>query len=409
MRTLKREGVDFSEMYRELANSTSASVRRELALSLRDVPWEAKKETVKVLAEKFDGWDRWYSEALGIACEGDEAKAYDLLIKNDPSSWKRATEEIAWRLHPPQSVSALAERAMNAKNPVDRRKKMIDALGFISSREANQAMLSIAKEGPEDLRDHAAWWGRHQGRFLWKEFGLTRKFPPKPKVKRIRQGEGRPKIIFGLAGKPVFQSEDLGPEKIQQTIDVDIRDAKRLYLIVETYPLPTHPAAGKKDRVVMGNWINPRLQMDDGSVVELSTLTWAYATRKGKSDVPRIGVNAERQPIQVGGQQIKNSIGVNDKSVIAFDIEAEKVHRFQSDVQFDPRNPQEHLGLRFSVKVDRSKLAQSVNDPRVLDVKNSNASHGRALFFSEKLACSRCHMLESYGGEIGPDLTNIAS
>ncbi|MEO2001355.1 MAG: PVC-type heme-binding CxxCH protein, partial [Pirellulales bacterium] len=74
---------DFWLQAREQACSDSApSVRREAAISLRDEPFETCRELLKKLADGFDGWDRWYLEALGTACEGKEQEAYELLVSH---------------------------------------------------------------------------------------------------------------------------------------------------------------------------------------------------------------------------------------------------------------------------------------------------------------------------------------
>ena len=52
-------------------------------------PFETCRELLKKLADGFDGWDRWYLEALGTACEGKEQEAYEILVSHseDPLVW----------------------------------------------------------------------------------------------------------------------------------------------------------------------------------------------------------------------------------------------------------------------------------------------------------------------------------
>ena len=76
---------------------SSAAVRREAAISLRDTPFQECHKLLKKIADHFDGWDRWYLEALGIACEGKEQESFDLFVDNSgrptlmgqPFSWDR--------------------------------------------------------------------------------------------------------------------------------------------------------------------------------------------------------------------------------------------------------------------------------------------------------------------------------
>ena len=125
----------------EQACSDSApSVRREAAISLRDEPFEVCRNLLKKLADGFDGWDRWYLEALGTACDGKEEKAFDLITSHseDPLIWDNGLSGIAWRLHPDSAVGSLKTRAMAETLPLVDRKKMVDAIAFNSSSQLPQ-------------------------------------------------------------------------------------------------------------------------------------------------------------------------------------------------------------------------------------------------------------------------------
>src|SRR5690606_5744071 len=102
-RALRAAGMDILPYARQLATDPSPAVRREVALSLRDVPLESCREIILALAEGYDGVDRWYLEALGIAADGKEEALYPLLRARlgsaDPAKWDARFAGIAWRLH----------------------------------------------------------------------------------------------------------------------------------------------------------------------------------------------------------------------------------------------------------------------------------------------------------------------
>src|SRR5262249_54965492 len=56
-----------------MAADPDAGVRRELILALRDLPTSQVGGTLKALAQAWDGRDRWYLEALGLALENRES------------------------------------------------------------------------------------------------------------------------------------------------------------------------------------------------------------------------------------------------------------------------------------------------------------------------------------------------
>ncbi len=57
-----------------LANDPDAGVRRELILALRSLPTGEAGEALRKLAAAWDGQDRWYLEALGLALEHRESR-----------------------------------------------------------------------------------------------------------------------------------------------------------------------------------------------------------------------------------------------------------------------------------------------------------------------------------------------
>ncbi len=56
-----------------LANDPDAGVRRELILALRNMPTDQVGDALKILARHWDGQDRWYLEALGLAFQKRES------------------------------------------------------------------------------------------------------------------------------------------------------------------------------------------------------------------------------------------------------------------------------------------------------------------------------------------------
>lgn len=144
------------------ADDPSAEVRREVAISLRDIPWKESSVIIKKLVETYDGKDTWYLEALGMAMDGKEELAYAELLfdqPENPSQWSEKFASIVWRLHPKSSVSALKERAMAENLSDNLKKKAVDALAFIHDKEAVAAMMELKTfEGNDVVQELADWW-----------------------------------------------------------------------------------------------------------------------------------------------------------------------------------------------------------------------------------------------------------
>ncbi len=81
-RALRQKLQDIIPYAKQLSNDASAFVRREFAVSLRDLPHDDKKDILPSLAKQYDGKDRWYLETLGAAMDGEDTEKtywYDTL------------------------------------------------------------------------------------------------------------------------------------------------------------------------------------------------------------------------------------------------------------------------------------------------------------------------------------------
>jgi putative membrane-bound dehydrogenase-like protein len=161
-RAMRRGGLNVMPIAARLARDADPGVRREVALSMRDQPADASLGILVDVARGFDGQDRSYLEALGTGATGKEAALYDRLrrepgVPTDPVAWPKTFAWMAWRLHVPAAVPALAARAASSKLSMADRRLAAEALAFIDVSQAADAMLKIAAEkGP--LGELATWW-----------------------------------------------------------------------------------------------------------------------------------------------------------------------------------------------------------------------------------------------------------
>jgi putative heme-binding domain-containing protein len=146
-----------------LATDTSPAVRREVALSLRDVSFDQSRDLLLALAKGYDGKDRSYLEAWGIGATHKEDALYAALAASQPGTdaaqWPAAYSDLVWRLTAREAVPAFAARAKAATLPAAERSKAITALGFIPTNAAAGALLDVAQQGGTDIKQNPAlWW-----------------------------------------------------------------------------------------------------------------------------------------------------------------------------------------------------------------------------------------------------------
>jgi putative membrane-bound dehydrogenase-like protein len=317
----------------------SPAVRREVALSLRDVPLEKSRDLITEIAQRYDGTDgadRWYLEALGTACEGKEEEMFAHLlgkIGDLPLKWTDPFADIAWRLHPVTSVLAWKDRAMSPQISPPRRHQAIDAIAFINDKLAAQSISEIASKGPEDLRAYAAWWLKHRSTNDWKPYGFN----------------GEPASAGGLPqGKPLFSSPTLTKGHVD--IDVDITGATKLILIAND--------AGDGPSCDWADFLNPVLIDVQGHTTNLADLKWTHS-ENGWGNL-NINKNCKDMPLKVGGTVYENGIGGHANLKLVYDIAGKSFTRFKCRAGVD--NGTKDLGgsdyskggasVRFLVYVD---------------------------------------------------------
>ncbi len=154
-RALRRQN-EIVSLCEKVVNDPSAEIRREVAIALRDVPFEKCKNLIIRLLQQYDGKDTWYLEALGTASDHKEAQVFDLaktIFRTDIEK----LNNIAWRLHPTNAMEDLKANAHNASSEISR-SKSITGLAFIKEKAAVLAMINLSKSSLKDVSSQALWW-----------------------------------------------------------------------------------------------------------------------------------------------------------------------------------------------------------------------------------------------------------
>ena len=323
-RSLRAAGVDILALAKQLARDPSAAVRREVALAMRDVPLKDCQSILLDIAERYDGEDRWYLEAVGTGCDGKEDAIYPLLAERlgaAPAQWDARFAGLVWRLHPRAAVAPLTARALDNQLDEATRKQAIDTLAFIADASAARAMVRVARDGPLGLDKHARWWINFRRSNLWRSYEL-------PSSERPLQLP--PEIVQLLPDNEVYRSDVIRRGDIAE-IDVGINGAKRLYLVVSDGADGTF--------CDWADWATPRLIGPEGDV-KLTELPWTDAiTGFGEVQINR---NCHGEPLSIDNRSVPFGIGTHATSVIVFEIEDLGFERFVAKGGLD--NGRGHLG-----------------------------------------------------------------
>ncbi|MBI24281.1 MAG: dehydrogenase [Roseibacillus sp.] len=185
LRALRAAGQPFLNAAATLASDPSPAVRREVALAMRNLSFEESKDILLEIATTCDGQDRWLLEAFGTGCTGKQSAIFRYLVTGmniKGSDWPDGFAHLAWRLHVPEAVAALKERALNKDLSETRRKLAIDTLAFIPERSAGEAMMDIVAQTSGKLGDTAHWWINNRNTSIWRDHKLATQKPVPPPV-----------------------------------------------------------------------------------------------------------------------------------------------------------------------------------------------------------------------------------
>ena len=130
----------------ESARSRFLSVRREVAVSLKPFPFEDCSGILLELIDSYDGSNRYYLEALGVAFSGKEDEVFRELVSPRypvPAMWSAKVRNLAWRLYTPEAIRGLDICIRSQKPPVDEFRRL--AMAFASFRNQDQRLDQIER------------------------------------------------------------------------------------------------------------------------------------------------------------------------------------------------------------------------------------------------------------------------
>jgi putative membrane-bound dehydrogenase-like protein len=156
IRWFGRSGLN-GELERLAEHEQIAAINRELLLFLRDLEPEHAKPYIVKLARKYDGKDRFYLEAIGIAVGHDPERRKIILADFDKEfpEWNDKVAKLVWELQPPVVVARLEKRLIDGDVPATQLDQVVDILFGSEERSAGEALIrSLVSNLPAALRSN---------------------------------------------------------------------------------------------------------------------------------------------------------------------------------------------------------------------------------------------------------------
>jgi putative membrane-bound dehydrogenase-like protein len=144
IRMARQLGMTPSVTCATAAEDPSPAVRRELAVALRFDDSTTMPSVWAKLAQRYDGVDRWYLEALGLASDLRAAECYDAWLDAIGGDWDtQAGRDIVWRIRAPKAAKALVEIISDPSLTLEQTNRYFRSLEYHSPEVRNEAMKKL--------------------------------------------------------------------------------------------------------------------------------------------------------------------------------------------------------------------------------------------------------------------------
>jgi putative heme-binding domain-containing protein len=159
-----------------MCTDPSPQVRREIALSLRDVPAEKTKDIFITLAKNCDTKDKNSLEAIGLGAANQESQIWTAVKKGmkpgEPKDWPESFARLTWRLWGSASINDLKARCNDKSLALEKRKLALESIAFIDHADASKVMLEIASN-QSPLKGQAIAWLLRNLTGEWAKHGIS--------------------------------------------------------------------------------------------------------------------------------------------------------------------------------------------------------------------------------------------
>jgi putative heme-binding domain-containing protein len=134
----------------------SAFLRGSALLLLRSSEPTLAKQAILELARRYDGHDRFYLAAIGIAVGTDPKRREIILADFDKHfpEWNAKVADLVWELRPPSILPRLERLLAEARLPAQQRARIVDILASGSDDNTGDLLLrALASESTAEVRE----------------------------------------------------------------------------------------------------------------------------------------------------------------------------------------------------------------------------------------------------------------
>ncbi|MFP6583739.1 MAG: PVC-type heme-binding CxxCH protein [Candidatus Hydrogenedentota bacterium] len=421
VRGIARFAPNLNKHLDDVVNDPSVAVRRQLILetgfparsgqpymTVQIYPHPSVSRLAK-LQLQYDGKDRFYREALGIAGQGHEIPLLERLdFSVGEDTWNSKVAGLTLQYHHEQAFDRAQKAAANADLSISDRESALRAIDAIGTPEAGNYIIDTAINDRDSALQPLAFHllGRSGGD-VWRSAMDANNFDEHLDVALREQADNSGVLSFVRSSHRVGSTQtildSLTLRELSETSRID--HLRTLQSIIGDTKFDTFPT-----------WLASLKPLLDDTSDEIKTETIAVISRlRGEEtravlldyfsdqDKPRASRLAALRPLAQSKQGANALLALAEDEDIPDDVLfrlSETLHASQfEDVRSEAESvlPREMAGGGESLPSLR-ELANRQGDP----------ARGRNIFLDEERAtCSRCHAVDDSGPDVGPNLGKI--
>ncbi len=423
-----------------LADDPDAGVRRELILAFRNLPTDQVGDALRKLAASWDGQDRWYLEALGLALDKREpafiarlfdgslygnldldrsGRQVDLALPpyfpvdrneayiaegtpDEPASALSKSLGLAWRLHRRESL-ALLERVFPSLRTAELQQAADDILEGMHDPAVAEVVANLVGRVDDPLRRNNLY--AMLAERLSGEWGEARNRPWM--IRLIGDALNRP------------DSRVQGIAMAAATKDARYRGSLEGYALDAKLPIEARVAAveGLGSLSITPNRVPEQLvaaargKSSSDPVAEAAVRV--MARHSGAPSRLTSIVTARDYPLGLRREALRGMASLQDGGHRV--VELARAGKLPPDLKNDATallyaSPVRGVREAAAKVLPLPKMAGGRSLPPIGELlrREGNSDRGRQVFFREGAnACSSCHRVQGRGHWVGPDLSTI--
>ena len=385
----------------KLSGDQSPEVRRECLVALAHLK-SAKKPTLWAsIAQKYDGKDRWYLEALGIGAGSDWDACLDAYLKavNNVIT-TQAARDIIWRSRAAQTPALIAKLLGDSSVTAEEAPRYLRAFDFLNGESKNDALIQVAFSTLGDEKKTQFANAEAIGRL--KGFDVSKN--PQQKVALNR-------VLDGLKGTSQFVS-------LVEKFGVSDRYADLVAL-----------ASTKGDeqvgidavRVLLGKGAKDLLEAGLKSTADNGRAASGLATALSNSADGTAAalllpvVQNEKAPGDLRRQAIKGATRTKPGATAVLKLVEAKAFddsfapALAAALSTAPLDAAQQATVSKLFPAPAGKDSKPLPSIGELAKLKGNKDNGQKVFASQQAKCSSCHIVNGQGKEVGPNLSEIGN